>query len=52
MIDDAQYKCEDVSMATSPSTDTEVAEFAGQLFFRLWARVAYTRLPRRLSPSV
>src|ERR1700704_602581 len=43
MIDDAQYKCEDVGMATSPSTDTEVAEFAGQLFFRLW-RASHTRV--------
>jgi len=30
-------------MATSPSTDTEVAEFAGQLFFRLW-RASHTRV--------
>jgi DNA-binding MarR family transcriptional regulator len=29
-------------MATSPSTDKEVAEFAGQLFFRLW-RANHTR---------
>jgi DNA-binding MarR family transcriptional regulator len=43
MIDDAQYPCEDVSMATSPSTDPEVAEFAGQLFFRLW-RASHTRV--------
>ena len=28
-------------MATTPSTDTEVAEFAGQLFFRLW-RASHT----------
>jgi DNA-binding MarR family transcriptional regulator len=43
MIDGAQYRCEDVSVATSPSTDTEVAEFAGQLFFRLW-RASHTRV--------
>jgi DNA-binding MarR family transcriptional regulator len=29
-------------MTGSPSTDTEVAEFAGQLFFRLW-RALHTR---------
>src|SRR5450755_1343914 len=29
-------------MAASISTDTEVAEFAGQLFFRLW-RASHTR---------
>jgi MarR family transcriptional regulator, lower aerobic nicotinate degradation pathway regulator len=34
-------------MATSPSTDTEVAEFAGQLFFRLW-RVSHTRIAEAL----
>ena len=30
-------------MATSPSSDLEVAEFAGQLFFRLW-RASHTRI--------
>jgi DNA-binding MarR family transcriptional regulator len=30
-------------MAARPSTDTEVAEFAGQLFFRLW-RASHTRV--------
>src|SRR6266511_5316128 len=34
-------------MATSPSADTEVDEFAGQLFFRLW-RVSHTRLAEAL----
>ena len=34
-------------MATRPSTDTEVAEFAGQLFFRLW-RASHTRVAARL----
>jgi DNA-binding MarR family transcriptional regulator len=34
-------------MATSPSTDTEVTEFAGQLFFRLW-RVSHTRIAEAL----
>jgi len=47
MIDDAQYPCEDVSHGTSPSTDPEVAEFAGQLFFRLWR--ASIRASRRRS---
>jgi DNA-binding MarR family transcriptional regulator len=30
-------------MATRPSTNIEVAEFAGQLFFRLW-RASHTRI--------
>ena len=34
-------------MATRPSTDTEVAEFAGQLFFRLW-RASHTRVAEAL----
>src|SRR5205807_7766660 len=34
-------------MATRPSTDTEVAEFAGQLFFRLW-RASHTRIAEAL----
>jgi DNA-binding MarR family transcriptional regulator len=34
-------------MATSPSADTEVAEFAGQLFFRLW-RVSHERTAEAL----
>src|SRR5947209_18738901 len=34
-------------MATSGSTDTEVAEFAGQLFFRLW-RATHTRTAEAL----
>ena len=34
-------------MATSPSADTEVAEFAGQLFFRLW-RASHTRIAEAL----
>src|SRR3954447_14139342 len=34
-------------MATSPSTDPEVAEFAGQLFFRLW-RASHTRIAAAL----
>jgi DNA-binding MarR family transcriptional regulator len=43
MIDATQYACENVRMATSPSADTDVAEFAGQLFFRLW-RASHTRV--------
>jgi DNA-binding MarR family transcriptional regulator len=35
-------------MATSVSSDTEVAEFAGQLFFRLW-RASHTRTAAALS---
>jgi MarR family transcriptional regulator, lower aerobic nicotinate degradation pathway regulator len=34
-------------MATSPSTNVEVAEFAGQLFFRLW-RASHTRIAAAL----
>ncbi|MGH2960987.1 MAG: MarR family winged helix-turn-helix transcriptional regulator [Solirubrobacterales bacterium] len=34
-------------MATKPSADTEVAEFAGQLFFRLW-RASHTRTAEAL----
>src|SRR4051794_21893023 len=34
-------------MATTPSADTDVAEFAGQLFFRLW-RASHTRIAEAL----
>jgi len=34
-------------MATSPTTDDAVSEFAGQLFFRLW-RVSHTRTAEAL----
>src|SRR5205807_2870973 len=34
-------------MATSPSVDSEYAEFAGQLFFRLW-RASHTRIAEAL----
>ena len=34
-------------MATSPSADSKVAEFAGQLFFRLW-RASHTRTAEQL----
>jgi MarR family transcriptional regulator, lower aerobic nicotinate degradation pathway regulator len=34
-------------VATSPSAETEVAEFAGQLFFRLW-RASHTRIAEAL----
>ena len=37
-----------VEMASSPSADTAVAEFAGQLFFRLW-RATHAALRRRSS---
>jgi DNA-binding MarR family transcriptional regulator len=47
MIGRLQYVCEDVTVATKPSADTEVAEFAGQLFFRLW-RVSHTRVAEAL----
>jgi MarR family transcriptional regulator, lower aerobic nicotinate degradation pathway regulator len=35
--------CKDHRVATKPAADTEVAEFAGQLFFRLW-RASHTRI--------
>jgi DNA-binding MarR family transcriptional regulator len=40
--------CETHGMAGSISTDIEVAEFAGQLFFRLW-RASHTRTAERLN---
>jgi DNA-binding MarR family transcriptional regulator len=39
--------CEDHTVATKPSPETEVAEFAGQLFFRLW-RVSHERTAEAL----
>jgi DNA-binding MarR family transcriptional regulator len=43
-------------MATHPFTDPDVAEFAGQLFFRLWrashARIAEALQSIRLTPSL
>jgi DNA-binding MarR family transcriptional regulator len=39
--------CKDHTVATTPSADTEVAEFAGQLFFRLW-RASHTRIAKAL----
>jgi DNA-binding MarR family transcriptional regulator len=35
-------------MAATPSTDAKVAEFAGQLFFRLW-RASHTRTAEELA---
>jgi DNA-binding MarR family transcriptional regulator len=35
------------AMATSPSSDAKVTEFAGQLFFRLW-RASHTRTAEEL----
>src|SRR5205807_2182741 len=39
--------CQTWAMATPMSTDAEVAEFAGQLLFRLW-RASHTRTADRL----
>jgi DNA-binding MarR family transcriptional regulator len=39
--------CKDLEVAFSPSADTAVAEFAGQLLFRLW-RVSHTRFAEAL----
>jgi MarR family transcriptional regulator for hemolysin len=39
--------CKDRIVATNPPADTEVAEFAGQLFFRLW-RASHTRIAEAL----
>jgi DNA-binding MarR family transcriptional regulator len=41
--------CEDLGMATTPSAETGVAEYAGQLFFRLW-RASHTRFAEALEP--
>ncbi len=42
MIGGADYLCKDPSMESSPAADAPVAEFAGQLLFRLW-RASHTR---------
>jgi MarR family transcriptional regulator, transcriptional regulator for hemolysin len=42
MIADPEETCENHTMATHSSADAPVAEFAGQLFFRLW-RASHTR---------
>jgi MarR family transcriptional regulator, temperature-dependent positive regulator of motility len=39
--------CKDPEMATTPSSDAKVTEFAGQLFFRLW-RASHTRTAEEL----
>jgi DNA-binding MarR family transcriptional regulator len=39
--------CEDPGVESKISADTEVAEFAGQLFFRLW-RASHTRIAESL----
>jgi DNA-binding MarR family transcriptional regulator len=39
--------CQDQIVATKPSPEIEVAEFAGQLFFRLW-RVSHERTAEAL----
>jgi DNA-binding MarR family transcriptional regulator len=40
-------RAKDHEVAVKPSTDLEVAEFAGQLFFRLW-RASHTRIAQAL----
>jgi MarR family transcriptional regulator, lower aerobic nicotinate degradation pathway regulator len=47
IIAECQQVCEDHTVATKPSPDTAVAEFAGQLFFRLW-RASHTRIAEAL----
>src|SRR5512146_2409659 len=42
-----QRICEDGHVTNPVSTDVEVAEFAGQLFFRLW-RASHTRTAEAL----
>ncbi len=39
--------CKNLHMAPSPSADDRVAEYAGQLLFRLW-RVSHTRTAEAL----
>jgi DNA-binding MarR family transcriptional regulator len=47
MIGGAYEVCETSRMAAEPSNETAVAEFAGQLFFRLW-RASHTRVAEAL----
>ena len=47
MIDEVQRSCKDHRVPTSPFTEPEVAEYAGQLFFRLW-RASHTRIAEAL----
>jgi DNA-binding MarR family transcriptional regulator len=47
MIVMLQQVCEDAQMAGTPSDNREAAEFAGQLFFRLW-RASHTRIAAAL----
>jgi DNA-binding MarR family transcriptional regulator len=43
----AEQLCKDLDMASTPSVDAAVGEFAGQLLFRLW-RVSHTRTAEAL----
>src|SRR5436190_22695365 len=47
MIDRVQQVCEDHRVETTHLADTEVAAYAGQLFFRLW-RASHTRIAAAL----
>jgi DNA-binding MarR family transcriptional regulator len=47
MIDGTQYLCKDQKMESGASTDIEIVEFAGQLFFRLW-RASHTHVAEAL----
>jgi DNA-binding MarR family transcriptional regulator len=47
MIDLVHRLCKDHTVTTSPLTDPGVAEYAGQLFFRLW-RASHTRIAEGL----
>lgn len=47
MFDAIQQLCKDHRVATSSLADTEVTEYAGQLFFRLW-RASHTRVAAAL----
>jgi DNA-binding MarR family transcriptional regulator len=47
LLANASKLCEDVTVATRPSPQIEVAEFAGQLFFRLW-RASHERTAEAL----
>src|SRR5436190_11746405 len=47
MIDRVQQVCEDHRVETTHLADTEVAAYAGQLFFRLW-RASHTRVAAAL----
>jgi DNA-binding MarR family transcriptional regulator len=47
MVEEIQQRCETFGMAARISSEIEIAEFAGQLFFRLW-RACHVRVAEAL----